>query len=75
MSNLLKSFVVAGQGCIFWPEKVLRIPLVQEHDATFVPGEQVEATTTLTNTESPFCPQVSLVAFLCLGSILLVEDR
>jgi hypothetical protein len=50
MSELHKSFVVAGQGCVFGPGEVLRIPLVLGPDATFMTDEQVGATTTLTNT-------------------------
>lgn len=50
MSELQKSFVVAGQGCVFGPGEVLRIPLILGPDVTFVTDEEVEATTTLTNT-------------------------
>ena len=50
MRELKESFVVAGQGCVFGPGEVLRTPLVLGPDVTFVTDEQVEATTTLTNT-------------------------
>jgi hypothetical protein len=52
MSELQKRFVVAGQGCVFVPGQVSRIPLCPGPNATFATDEQVQATTTLTNSES-----------------------
>ena len=51
MSELQKAFAVAGQGCVFGPGEVLRIPLILGPDVTFVTDEELEATTTLTNTD------------------------